>query len=523
MYSFACTLEGAILFVELKNWTSFLKRAPQEDLVRDIFKHTYSTMSIFTSPDLFTRETKVSTSLDRDISIMLAEFEKTTETEMFFGLLNELLINLPHEVSIFPFNSSPNLIFKQFFQSPPTWLEKLTKHIHTSIVRCRSDTSTIQKLTMLAASLLHLFPTIFPELLFDISSQQDKAHSSKPLSYLFVKLILVDIRSTIPSLQEILNSPEYSKTSSQLTASYDIISAFTSFLMQSLGDDDEAIDEISQNMKSLSLLPPDLLLQLRVDISEIMSLTIEYIRDRYDASSGGAAGLHPSVRSAPPLGVGTPAAIAWDTSEGMANDSLTLSQLRALALWIRDDEGDTLRKEAAGITDVLIYLYCIEGGLDFKHPVSIALEGTCATSEGVYAFNSENGWEILVKDLRDLTSSNRDHYRGIQIVQVLLAVLDSDETGPTKEEWMPALDIVVSMKINDLSNSQFMLALLDLGYELLAKAPPGLRRKYAKKASKVLSKAQAISDKEDELPPGMSSRFEEMVMALEDVMPVPDD
>ena len=378
---------------------------------------------------------------------------------------------------------------------------------------------------MLAASLLRVFPTLSPRLIFDSSPQHGSVHTSKPLSYLFVKLVLVDIRSTIPSLQEILNHPTYGKTSSRLAASYDILSAFTGFLMQSLGDDDddEPIDKISQKIQSLSLLPPDLLLQLRVDISEVMSFTIEHFRDRYDASLGGAAGLHHLVRSAPPLGTGTPAAIAWDTSEGMAKDPLTLSQLRALALWIRDDEGDELRKEAAGITDVLMHLYSIEDGLDFRYPISIALEGTCATSEGVYSFISENGWDILAKDLRDLVVSRKEYHQGIQLTQVLLAVLDSDETGPTKEDWLSTLDSVTSMDTRDHLNAEFMLALLDLAYELLAKAPLGLRRRYAQEASKVLLKAQSISIGKDGLPSDMNSRFNEIVMALEDVMPTPDD
>ena len=106
----------------------------------------------------------------------------------------------------------------------------------------------------------------------------------------------------------------------------------------------------------------------------------------------------------------------------------------------------------------------------------------------------------------------------MQIARVLLSVLDSDETGPTKKDSMPTLEIIASMDITDLSRGEFMLALLDLGYELLAKAPPGLRRRYEKEAEAVLFKAKGFFDKtEDE---EMKERFREVMFALTTLVPV---
>ena len=377
---------------------------------------------------------------------------------------------------------------------------------------------------LLAAALLRVYPMQFPALLFNPPISQESSHDSKPLSYLFIKLILVDIRASIPSLLGLLHSPDYLITSSRLAASYDIVSCFTGFLIRSLeeyDDEDNVGDEVDKPQRSM-VLPPDLLLQLRVDISQAMSLTIEYLRDRYDASVGGVAGLHPLSRAEPPLGTGTPAAIAWETSEGMTKDPLTLSQVRAFALWIRDDEGEDLRKEAAGIMDVLLSMYGAEDSLEFAQPVAISLEGICTTSEGVHAFLSENGWGILAKDLRSITSLGKDDIggqHGMQTARVLMCVLDSDEIGPTKKDWMPTLEIIASLDITDLSRADFSVALLDLGYELLAKAPPGLRRRYKKEAEKVLFKAKGLFDKAEDGE--MKERFRDVMIALTTVVPLP--
>lgn len=193
----------------------------------------------------------------------------------------------------------------------------------------------------------------------------------KPESYLFITMLVIDIRSTIPSLQEKLHSDDYLATSERLGKAYDIVSAFVGFLIQSL-DLMSIDDNISNHPASVGPMPVDLLLKLRTNISETMSLTVEYLRDRYDSSTAGAAGLHPAARSS--IDRSSPLAIAWDTSNGMFADPLTLSQLRTLSLWLRDEENDALRREAAGVMDALLALYQHRGEQDFRYPVLVALE-----------------------------------------------------------------------------------------------------------------------------------------------------
>ena len=254
-------------------------------------------------------------------------------------------------------------------------------------------------------------------------------------------MLLVDIRSTLPSLQEKLNSPEYPATSSRIAESYDVISNFISYLIQSLDE-----DSTSPGSQSISFEPSQLL-QLRTDIAETMSLTIEHLRDRYDASVAGAAGLHPSARVDPNPLSSNPRTIAWESaSTSMSEDPLSLSELRTLALWLREDDNDALRREAAGILDVLLGIYKSEAqGSNIRSAVLTALEGIFEVPEGIEGFLREEGWEILVKDLQNILSVCRseDEDRGLDVVRALLTVAESEVVGPAKQEWIQVVDLAV--------------------------------------------------------------------------------
>ena len=113
-------------------------------------------------------------------------------------------------------------------------------------------------------------------------------------------------------------------------------------------------------------------------------------------------------------------------------------------------------------------------------------------------------------------SGDEHRYLGISIIRALLAVVHSDEAGPAKAGWMPTLEIVASMDIEDLERSEFMLAMLGLGCDLLARAPSGLRKRYAKDAERVLLKAKALREREE--GGEMKIRYEEIVRELGDVM-----
>ena len=310
------------------------------------------------------------------------------------------------------------------------------------------------------------------------ADDKDGKPDQKPISYLFVTVLLIDIRSTIPSLQEKLHSTEYPDISERVARAYDIISAFIGFLVQSL----EAMDNDEENdgpgPAFSAPLPVDLLMKLRTSISEVMSLTIEYLRDRYDSSTAGAAGLHPSARNSNE-GVSNGLPIAWDTSNGMFKDPLTLSQLRTLSLWLRDEENDALRKEAAGIMDSLLALYRDTSDQDFRFPVLLALEGVMGTPDGVESFLREEGWACLATDLESILPIPTEHVRGVEIVRVLLAVVEADVTGSAKEDWMPIVELARQSVVHpsDKTSLELGVAICQLAVELMIRAPRGVRNR----------------------------------------------
>lgn len=279
-------------------------------------------------------------------------------------------------------------------------------------------------------------------------------------------MLLVDIRSSSPSLLEKLHSPEYPAISSRLAESYDVVSNFIGYLVQSLEEEDTP-----SNQPNLSFEPSQLL-QLRADISETMSLTIEHLRDRYDASASGVAGLQPSSRTDPHPASSTPPPVAWQSSSiDMSEDPLTLSELRTLALWIREDDNDALRREAAGIMDVLLGLYSLEAAKeDIRSAVLTALEGILAVPEGIEAFLREEGWETLSKDLWETLFSQRAHdpNRGFDIVRALLTVAESDVVGLAGEEWAKTIDMAIEALQGKLSRSLVYLLFRTLRTELLS-------------------------------------------------------
>ena len=339
--------------------------------------------------------------------------------------------------------------------------------------------------TQLASALVQAYPTTCPALLF-----KDNARSKadvKPFSYLFVNLLLIDIRSSFPTLLSQLNSTEYPAISQRLAAAFDVISSFIGFLVRSL-DDESGVLAFS--------MPPDLLLKLRKDIAETMSLTIEYLRDRWDASVAGASGLHPSARTGTSAtSEGTRLTLTWDSmKDDVTSDALILASIRALAIWIREDENENLRNESAGIMDMLVELYKkgTQGEVEFRYPILLALEGILTTEEGVESFLGQDGWKVVVQDLEQVlrkvsiepTSANSsgEAARGLEIVRVLLAVIDSPSTSYPQEEWMGAISTVASMRVPPQNSTpiilEFQISMLQLVTALLSKAAGGMQKQY---------------------------------------------
>jgi hypothetical protein len=365
----------------------------------------------------------------------------------------------------------------------PTWLAPLVSVLRKLVVK-RPTQAGRTAYSHLAASLLLVYPTRAPILLFKNDSVAEE--DTKPFSYLFISLLLIDIRSSFSSLLEELNDSNYPATSDRLAAAFDIISCFIGFLVKLL-DQDTTISTFS--------MPPDLLLKLRKTIAETMSLTIEYLRARWDASVAGASGLHPSARTGTAAtSEGTRLTITWESKKDSVNtDLLVLASIKTLAMWIREDENENLRNECAGIMDLLIELYksTIPKTLDFRYPILLALEVILVTDDGVDAFLEQDGWQILMVDLeailqRTANDSSFDKAdeaaRGLALVSVLLAVVDHPSTSSPREDWMSVVKVTTGMKSVSRSSlsvvTEFQIAMLQLSAALLSKAADGMQKRY---------------------------------------------
>jgi hypothetical protein len=451
----------------------------QYALVLDILDFTWANAAI-SRPKI----DSVRKSIDKYIPKLQNVF-KGTDAVTFINFMGSFLPKLVPEASYRSScpNQPPNLL--QALPRDPKWLKPLVSMLR-SLVTSRPTLAGRAAYTQLASTLLQTYPATFPPLLFKNNAPSNA--DVKPFSYLFVNLLLIDIRSSFPTLLSQINSTEYPAISQRLAAAFDVISSFIGFLVRSL-DDDSGFAAFNMS--------PDLLLKLRKDIAETMSLTIEYLRDRWDASFAGASGLHPSARTGTAAtSEGSRLTLTWDSiKDDIRADPLTLAGVRALAIWIREDENENLRNESAGIMDMLVELYKTSTmeKLDFRYPILLALEGILDTEDGVISFLEQNGWEIVVRDLdsiqQDLTNepasgslpANNEAARGLEIVRVLLAVLDHSSTSFPQEEWMSLVSTAASMKpLSDASAPiilEFQISMLQLATALLSKAAGSMQKR----------------------------------------------
>lgn len=378
----------------------------------------------------------------------------------------------------------------------PSWLKPIIGFIR-NLVTSKPTASSRAAYTNISATLLQIYPAESSRLLFS-----DEAKSDKPFSYLLINLSLVDLRSSFPALLGQLNTPEYESSSRRLASAFDVVSAFIGFLVRILEDDD-----LNGPLSSL-IMAPDLLLKLRTSLSETMSLAIEYLRDRWDASVAGAMGLHPDARVGPAkTSRGSHLTLAWDSKIDSANqDPLILAAIRALAIWLREDDNDTLRKEAAGLSDMLMDLYkaSASGRLDFRSPVLVALEGIAMVDDGVTSLLENEGWEVLTRDMLTIlqasssASDESEAARGIEIVRVLLPIAEREQPG-SREAWMAVVTAVAAWDVPDSEEPpvvlEFQVAVLQLVTALLANTHPNMQRRYVHSISAVVGIAERLEER----------------------------
>ncbi|KAL8883397.1 MAG: hypothetical protein Q9215_008250 [Flavoplaca cf. flavocitrina] len=245
----------------------------------------------------------------------------------------------------------------------PAWLAPLTQRLlvsasfqHTDAIRNRD------MVVFLAAALVQCYPEHSPALLFAERSSAMSSPSAKPAAWVFIQQRLIDIRSSIPSLMDSPGDGD-ELMSSRLAQCYHLVTAF----IYSLAERSESMSE--ENDVELPYHPA-LLLRIREDMSNMCSLTMEYLSGRFEASEA-----NKSIRRTP-RGNKTVRfkSVHKDSLPKMAKDELVVHQLRMLSYWFQEDDSEVLRKEArSGLMKVCIGLYS-EAGKHLRTFLSTIME-----------------------------------------------------------------------------------------------------------------------------------------------------
>lgn len=337
-----------------------------------------------------------------------------------------------------------------------------------------------------------------------------------PLSYLLLTTTHADIMATVPYLQESLRSDDYETISSRLTKEYDVISSFIGYLVTDM-DANEGGDDFSLPML------PDLLLKIQGKITDILNVTIEHLRDRYDACGTGALGL----RASAPASNGTTSRGPPNAAEAyaaMLDDPLTLSQIQTLSLWLANEDEEALRKAAAGIMDVFKTIYHpAQAGHSLASKQSRArccvleaLSGITQTTEGVEAFLRQDWWTTLTKDLEEqvglILSTGNEEVRCITILNILVTVLNSGATPNPKEQWISGMLNISNdlMKSADLQHHwDVAVGTCDLVVSLFQRTTVRIRDKYQGQATQLITRVQELLKDETSLKDEADSQIRE--------------
>ncbi|KAM0436153.1 hypothetical protein ACHAPT_003045 [Fusarium lateritium] len=456
LHTLVSSQPGAQVFIKIADVSSLTEIAPTHAAVLDIFAFAW-----LNSMTVVQDQGALAAQIDATIQSLVSSFTGTDA------------VTLLEFLGYFLRNANPSILSRQ-----PKWLKAVVNYIQ-NLVASRPTPEARSAYTNAAASILQTYPVRGPKILFTDAKKDDKV-----FSYLLINLLLIDIRSSAPTLLEQLNKPEYPKVSRRLTSAFDVISIFVGYLVQCLEDD---------SLETF-IMTPDNLLKLRKGISETMSVTAEYLRDRWDASVAGAMGLHPDARAGTTeTATGTHHTLAWDSIKDNADeDMFILSAVRALALWLREDDNDSLRKETTGLMDMFMDLYqsSSQEKLDFRSPILVALEGVTTMSKGRDSLLANDGWRILTSDLNSIlqhgprTCPEEDASRATDIIRILLPLVEQETSG-IPEAWMDLITAVAAWDVSDAEQpspsptvQEAQIAALQLCCAVLVAANSGMRRRY---------------------------------------------
>ncbi|KAI0194535.1 Neurochondrin-domain-containing protein [Xylaria flabelliformis] len=424
---------GARCFAELDvdSWTPLIEIAPQHDTVFSIFYWAWIKGTMAVSAE--TMQAKVNNALQ----LFISSFKGHNPTPL-----------LDFITSVFD-NLNPELR-----PSNPQWLRSVARLIQ-DMASSKQTADGRRAYIHCAAALLAAYPEEAPRPLFS-----DDPDASKPIAYLFVKMVQVDILSTLHILIPKLGTTEYPSLSRRIAAALDIMTSFVGFLIT-------AADDVTIQQG----LTPDRIIKLHEDLVRMVGDIMEYLRDRWDAFLAGARGIESEGTS----------------GMNVFEDPITPAAIRLIATWLRDDDGEALRTQAAGLVDLFAEYYKMNltstDMPELRLPILAALEGILHTSDGREAFNDGDLLSRCVyPDLRAILASQDmqltagDYIRGSAVVQVFHILMEYDENLPSHPGSIDFLETVAKYEVKPIkpeagvierSRLEFQTDLLELAAILM--------------------------------------------------------
>ncbi|QDS75095.1 hypothetical protein FKW77_007061 [Venturia effusa] len=492
----ASTMSGAIVLAEFENWKAIIDGASsREDILVEVFRLYRAAAN---SGNLSLHQSGALASMVENALLGVKETGKLDSIKVL-----EALIELTSEASVSCRSSTSTsrsypLTMAKYEQSPK-WITYAMDLVRTTIKKQPTSRGRNACIRLVGNLIQGLPPSsrFSYELFKDSPSQKN---DGAPFSYIFINLVSIEIRSTIPSLLESLASASYTSTALRLASCYDIMSAFIQYLLHYL-DQNEAIMEGPLS----SALSPEQFLRIRKDFAETLSMTLEFFRDRWDATVSGAGGLDPGARNDP----SSPLALTWDNpSVSPAGDPIILAGLRTLSLWLKEDENAELGREAISLMDMYMALYsssmAADARVDFRHPILTCLTGLVPGSDdAAQQFLDHKGWTLLQDDflhnisLLDIGVSQNLAAHTQDIIRVLLLVVESETVPQTRLPWMTIVKKLAETRLPSLRDKEKLETLVggwQLAVALVLKAPHNVKKSNAKNIESIKRKAEAISN-----------------------------
>ncbi|KAI0024724.1 Neurochondrin-domain-containing protein [Xylariomycetidae sp. FL0641] len=355
----------------------------------------------------------------------------------------------------------------------PSWIYPLSRRLQ-GLAATRQTEEERNAFANCASALVHAYPELAPSILFT-----DEPGSPKPLAYLLVTMMHVDFNSTVHMLMPKLNSAEYPRISCRLASELNVLTAFVGFLVAYMEAQDSPESAETYHQFQLSF-PSDKLLKVRGDIVRTITEALEFLRDRWDAAVAGARGLD-LVQSAGPQGTD-----GWGTMDGALRDPVVASSIQLVGIWLRDDDGDALRVQAASLMDIYAQLYRknlsgqASGVSELRMPLLGVFEGIIQTPTGRKEFERHQGWSLLYHDFLQLLSgvmggslATAYSIRGSTLAHVFRLLLENEGRLRKQEDWLRLVGAVASVQsipsVHDTALLGFMADALQLAAEICSR------------------------------------------------------